>query len=485
MVKINTINRSADDYVPIKSTQESALPRNLNPELHAFERAREYTKALQATKLERMFAKPFIGQLGYGHRDGVYHIAKNYHILNQISTGDGEGIIKFWNLNDRTEKLSYKAHYGLVTGLSMTPQLLGSAAGMLISCGDDKTIKLWDVDSLNNGLTSSKFSEKVEKDTRNEIGLVKTFYGETAFQSLDCHRDKAQFITGGPTIQLWDCNRSKPLSDLSWGCDTVTHVKFNQVEKDILCSTGTDNSIVLYDLRTNSPTQKLVQTMRTNAICWNPMEAFNFVVANEDHNCYYYDMRKLSRALNVFKDHVSAVMDVDFSPTGEEIVTGSYDKTIRIYNVRQGHSRDVYHTKRMQRVFQVKYTMDSKYIVSGSDDGNVRLWRGVSWERSNVKTSKEKSKLEYDEKLKEKFKYMPEIRRIGRHRHVPKVIKKAGEIKKVELDSLRRREMNERKTRKDMAFVPERKKQIVGQVFKYENEDTDRKYKEEKDELED
>lgn len=34
-------------------------------------------------------------------------------------------------------------------------------------------------------------------------------------------------------------------------------------------------------------------------------------------------------------DHVSAVIDVDFSPTGKEIVTGSYDKTIRIFEVEK------------------------------------------------------------------------------------------------------------------------------------------------------
>lgn len=67
--------------------------------------------------------------------------------------------------------------------------------------------------------------------------------------------------------------------------------------------------------------------MRTNAICWNPMEAFNFVTANEDHNAYYYDMRNLSRSLNVFKDHVSAVMDVDFSPTGMRLLLV---RTIRV-----------------------------------------------------------------------------------------------------------------------------------------------------------
>lgn len=39
----------------------------------------------------------------------------------------------------------------------------------------------------------------------------------------------------------------------------------------------------------------------------------------------------------------------------------------------------------------------------------------------------------------------PEIKRIKRHRHVPKVIKKAGEIKKEELKSIKRKEENERK----------------------------------------
>lgn len=462
-MKIKTIKRSSDDYVPVKNTQESQLPRNLNPELHPFERAREYSKALNATKLERMFAKPFIGQLGYGHRDGVYNIAKNYSNLNKLATASADGIVKYWNMSTREEYCSFKAHYGLITGLCCTPENISDKnKQFMISCGDDKTIKLWSVES-------DDFSNKSENDdTISKDGLVKTFYGEHAFQGLDHHRNKSLFVTGGPRIELWDASRTKSLSNLSWGADNVNHVKFNQNETDILASTGSDNSIVLYDLRTNSPTQKIVQNMRTNAICWNPMEAFNFVIANEDQNAYYYDMRNMSRALNVFKDHVSAVLDVDFSPTGDEIVTGSYDKTIRIYNVKHGHSREIYHTKRMQHVFQVKYSMDSRYIISGSDDGNVRVWRSKAWERSNVKTTREKNKLDYDDKLKERFKHMPEIRRISRHRHVPIVVKKAQEIKNIEISSIKRREANERRTRKDMGFKSERQKQIKGTVFNYE-----------------
>ena len=46
---------------------------------------------------------------------------------------------------------------------------------------------------------------------------------------------------------------------------------------------------------------------------------------------------------------LQAVMDVDYSPTGREFVAGSYDRSVRIFAYNGGRSREVYHTKRMQR----------------------------------------------------------------------------------------------------------------------------------------
>ena len=88
--------------------------------------------------------------------------------------------------------------------------------------------------------------------------------------------------------------------------------------------------------------------------------------------------------MNISKDHVSAVLDIDYSPTGKEFVTGSYDKTIRIFEASQGRSRDVYHTKRMQKSFCVKFSMDAKFVLSGSDDGNIRLWKSESHAKIGV-----------------------------------------------------------------------------------------------------
>ena len=50
-------------------------------------------------------------------------------------------------------------------------------------------------------------------------------------------------------------------------------------------------------------------------------------------------MRRLDMPVNVHQDHVAAVLDVDYSPTGQEFVTGSFDKSIRIFQRDRGHSR--------------------------------------------------------------------------------------------------------------------------------------------------
>lgn len=84
------------------------------------------------------------------------------------------------------------------------------------------------------------------------------------------------------------------------------------------------------------------------------------------------------------QDFVSAVMDVDFSPTGREFAAGSYDRSLRIFAYNGGHSREVYHTKRMQRVFAVRFSGDASYVYSGSDDMNVRIWKVSSVPRYSL-----------------------------------------------------------------------------------------------------
>ncbi|CAH0059392.1 unnamed protein product [Clonostachys solani] len=423
-MKIKALSRSASEQQPAGS-DTAKLPRNLDSALHPFERAREYQRALTAVKLERMHAAPFVGQLGRGHVDGVYSIAKDPNSLERFSSGSGDGVVKVWDLAGKDEIWHATAHENVVKGMEWTRDQ------KLLTCASDKTIKLFD-----------------PYNTRSDAPPISSWLGSGAFTSLSHHRSKNSFAAASSVVSIYDLERHTAAPEvLRWptAVDTITNVAFNYVETSVLASCSNDRSLVIYDLRTSTPITKTVLTFSTNRIAWSPMEAFNFVTASEDHNIYLFDMRKMDRALNVFKDHVAAVMDVEFSPTGEELVSASWDRTVRLWNRNRGHSRDVYHTKRMQRVLSAKWTPDAKYVLSGSDDGNVRIWRANASQREGIKSARHRQALEYNEALTERFGHMPEIRRIKRHRHIPQVVKKAAEIKGEELKSIKRREENERR----------------------------------------
>jgi WD repeat and SOF domain-containing protein 1 len=51
------------------------------------------------------------------------------------------------------------------------------------------------------------------------------------------------------------------------------------------------------------------------------------------------------------------------------------------------------------------YSMDSRLIISGSEDTNVRIWKSHAADSMTVLLPREKEKLAYSEKLKKKYKY--------------------------------------------------------------------------------
>ncbi|XP_022091194.1 DDB1- and CUL4-associated factor 13-like isoform X1 [Acanthaster planci] len=441
-MKVKVLSRNPNNYIRETKNDIHRVPRNYDPSLHPFEAPREYVRALNATKLERVFAKPFLGALE-GHTDGVHCMFKHPGSLSTLLSGGCDGQVKIWNLPTRKCERTITAHSGFVRGVCTDRK-----AASIFTVGDDQTIKQWSM---------------VPPEYGKQETPVNTIIGKTVFQSIDHHWHDAKFATSGQQVDIWDEQRTEPLRSFTWGTDSIHSVKFNPVETYLLASCTADRNIVLYDMRGSTPLRKLLLNMRSNTIAWNPMEAFIFTAANEDYNLYTFDIRKLDIALNVHMDHVSAVMDVDYSPTGKEFVSGSFDKSIRIFPVDRGHSREIYHTKRMQHVTCVRWSLDSKYILSGSDETNIRIWKANASEKLGKLQKREVAADQYNAKLKEKFQHHPQLKRIRRHRHIPRAIYQEAKTIKVQRESIRRKTENRRRHSKKGAvpYVAERKKSII------------------------
>jgi len=117
-------------------------------------------------------------------------------------------------------------------------------------------------------------------------------------------------------------------------------------------------------------------------------------------------------------------------------VSGGWDKTVRIWQFKDGKAAqrpEVYHTKRMQRCVKVKYLRrsrslrveyrvtstvysgDARFVLSGSDEGNVRIWKANASEKLGVVTARERAAIEYRNKLKERWAVDTEVARISRY----------------------------------------------------------------------
>mmetsp|Transcript_12826 Transcript_12826/g.35196 ORF Transcript_12826/g.35196 Transcript_12826/m.35196 type:complete len:447 (-) Transcript_12826:218-1558(-) len=424
-MRIKVLQRSEQDYVRSAGGGITPCFRNPDPVLHPFERAREYTRALTAVKMEKMFAKPFVRALD-GHLDSVKCLAVARRPGASLVSGSCDGEIRAWNLQLLTGgSVVPRAHEGFVRSLTVSPD-----GSRVLSCGDDKASKMWSLNSEETALGAEPES---------------TYHSASISNSIDHHWSKPMFVTAGDTVDLWDCHRSAPLNSFEWGCERVITCRFNPAEPALIGSTAVDRSIGLYDLRGNSAIRKVILKMRSNALCWHPMQPNRFTVANEDCNLYTFDMRKLSAAVGRHTDHTMAVLDVRYSPSGAEFVSASYDMTVRLWSADASRSRDIYHTKRMQRVLCCDFTPDGRFVLTGSEDANIRVWKAKSDERLGAQTDREKRAVAYREALKEKFQRLPEIRRIKAHKHVPKMIKSLTDKRRVMRQARARKEDNRRK----------------------------------------
>ena len=505
---IKPLRRSGSSTVErecIGDVRQSA--RNLNPMYHPMQRAREYTRAVTAAKMERMFSHPLIpGNLE--HRDSVTVTCSSRRSLVPFVSGCADGTIKIWDLPSRKAIADIStAHSKQVTGLTFAVN-----GQHFYSCSTDGYIHQWSIhqqqqqhkeqeqiqqqqpESSNSSGQDRKSFQKNRKsrtstttsamdDSLASSSAAASLHGPMnswrsssgcSFQSLDHHWiETDQFASASDeAVQIWSCHRSTPISTfkhLFGAHDTVTKVKFHPVERHVLINLSADRGIGLHDTRTNHALKKTILRMNSNDVDWNPMEPMNFVVANEDYNAYTFDLRKLQEPTRIYKGHTGAVLSVSWSPTGREFVTGSYDKTMRIYDsTKHGHSRDVYHTKRMQHVFTVNYTADQRFIISGSDDTNLRLWKSSAHQVLKQTTIREENSIRYRQALIQKYQHVPTVSKIIKNRKIPTVIRKQTQQAVIQKESQERKQSNRvkhDKTGLKHQFTSERKKVVVKEVL--------------------
>ncbi len=88
---------------------------------------------------------------------------------------------------------------------------------------------------------------------------------------------------------------------------------------------------------------------------------------------WFYWQRQTHLQIETFRGHSAAICGVAFAPDGKRIVTGSYDKTAKVWEAATGR---LLHTLEGHgnRIVAVAFSPDGRRIVTGSDDSTAKVW---------------------------------------------------------------------------------------------------------------
>jgi WD repeat and SOF domain-containing protein 1 len=449
-LRIKVISRNPDHYQRETKHDIYKVPQKNGGNEDPLRHAVEYTRAMNAAKLERVFAKPFIACFD-GHNEGVGVLSKHPLRLSHLLSGARDGQVKIWRLSNKKCLGTIQAHNGPVNGISVD----GSIGEIFTTIGQDSQLKHWNLPEEFDGDLS---------EPTHSIPL------QFVPHSISHLYNSTDFVIAGEGISVWKLYRDSPVRTYDVGPNTVHSIRCSPVEASVMAGCASDRSIFLLDTRQKAPLTKMVMSLRTNNISWNPIEAFTFTAASDDYNVYTFDMRNLKSAKMVHHGHTSSVLDVDFSPTGKEFVTGSVDRSVRIFRANGSKSREIYTNPRMQAVLSVAWTLDNKYVLSGSNEMNIRLWKANASEKLGALKPREKASHEYNDRLKKQYQHHPQIGRIIKHRQVPKSIFHAAKEHKIIHDKKKRKEGNLRRYAKPgtMPHVSEREKPVIQNGFQNE-----------------
>ncbi len=300
-----------------------------------------------------------------GHTNSILFLALNQE-EQLLATGHEDQTVKLWSLQTGQISQVLRGHENRVWSVAFAPQQDGQNPdeAILASGSADRTIKLWNVRTghcLNtlHGHGSWVWSVAFSLDGR---------------QLASCSYDH--------TIKLWDVETGECLKTL---CEHTAPVITVIVSPNgqWLASSSFDTTIKLWDIQTGQCLQTLLGHQNSVWAVAFSRDGIYLASSSYDHTVKLWDVQA-GTCLRTFEGHSAPVMSLAFPSNGKQLVSGSFDRTLKVWDLDTGDClRTLYgHTGLVSvLIFQATSSVkDSnakeqrETLISGSFDETIRFW---------------------------------------------------------------------------------------------------------------
>ena len=225
---------------------------------------------------------------------------------------------------------------------------VAAQANLLASASDDKSIRLW---QLPTGAACGELL--------GHTGAVKA----VAFHP---HHPILASGSQDRSIKLWDCQTEQVIQTLVGHSGTVNALAFS-LDGQILVSGSSDKTLKLW--RNGECFATLSgHRLAVNALAFSP-DGREIASASTDSTVRIWSLE--GKCFQSLTGHTQAVRAVAFSPSG--LLASGGDGPIRLWHLDQGNSRLL--SGHPWAVSALLFSSDGQYLVSASWDKTIKIWQ--------------------------------------------------------------------------------------------------------------
>ncbi|KAG1850029.1 WD40-repeat-containing domain protein [Suillus tomentosus] len=188
------------------------------------------------------------------------------------------------------------------------------------------------------------------------------------------------------TLILWNLDNGQPIGLPLQHANLVHSVAFSEDGK--LLATGCrDRNTYTWDAATITPHQKFEgHTKRVTGAIHLP-GGQQIITCSYDGSLRVWNLKSGKQIGEDWRDGGGHVYCIALSPDGKKVVSGSEDGAVRLWDIDTGKAiaKWIGHTERvLSEVSCLAWTKDGKTLISGSNDHLIRTWNIKKWKKTAV-----------------------------------------------------------------------------------------------------